>query len=116
MPKQKWSGKIWILLAESFPMVASKVSQPIWFVCKLITRVRPQEKQSSCILNLLKSVFDKTTSAKQIGSRDVWLAVSDQNRLTSRRKRIALDLVQPIFQPNLAECTSGQEYDCDCWS
>ena len=29
--------------------MVSKVSQPFWFVGKLIIRVRPQEKQSSCI-------------------------------------------------------------------
>ena len=49
---------IWIFLVESFPTVVSKVSQPFWFVGKLIFRVRPEDRQSSCmrvVLQLLKT-------------------------------------------------------------
>ena len=49
MPKQKWTGQNQILLAESFPTVVSKMSQPIWFAGKLICRVFLLGVQSSCM-------------------------------------------------------------------
>ena len=36
MIREKYTKQIWILLAESFLLVVSKVSQPLWFVGKLI--------------------------------------------------------------------------------
>ena len=36
MITEKWTQQIWILLSESFPTVVSKVSQPFWFIGKLM--------------------------------------------------------------------------------
>ena len=49
MPKQKESKQIWIFLVKSFPTVVSKVSQPFWFVGKLIFRWLVLDVKSSCI-------------------------------------------------------------------
>ena len=36
MIREKYTQQIWILLAESFSSVVSDLSQPLWFVGKLI--------------------------------------------------------------------------------
>ena len=49
MVREKYTQQIWILLAESFPTVVSKVSQPLWFVKKLIFCRLVLDVQSSCM-------------------------------------------------------------------
>ena len=56
MIAEKHTQQIWILLAESFLSVVSELSQPFWFVGKLIFRVRLADRQSSCTYMYISSV------------------------------------------------------------
>ena len=48
MIREKYTQQIWILLAESFSSVVSDLSQPIWFVGKLIFCRLVLDIQTSC--------------------------------------------------------------------
>ena len=52
MITEKYTKYIWILLAESFSSVVSDLSQPFWFVGKLLFCRLVLDVQSSCIVNI----------------------------------------------------------------